>query len=129
VFSDGTLRLIGFLWSILDSGGPLLLEEPELNLHEEAVRQLAPMIARMQRHSGRQVILTTHSSAIIGLGSNVTPKEVYILVPGEDGTKLTAGDADPDIVKNYQSGISMAEIIRPLTKPININQLSMLELF
>ena len=29
-FSDGTLRLLGLLWAILDGSGPLLLEEPEL---------------------------------------------------------------------------------------------------
>src|SRR5208337_4512323 len=31
-FSDGTLRLMGLLWAILDGSGPLLLEEPELSL-------------------------------------------------------------------------------------------------
>ncbi|MGL5114753.1 MAG: AAA family ATPase [Beijerinckiaceae bacterium] len=128
VFSDGTLRLIGFLWSILEEGGPLLLEEPELNLHEEAVRQIAPMIARMQRQSARQVILTTHSSAIIGRGSNVTPHEVYLLEPGDNGTRLTAGSDDADIVTQYSSGMSMAEIVRPLTRPRNINQLSLLDM-
>ena len=37
-FSDGTLRLMGLLWSALDGTGPLLLEEPELSLHPEVVR-------------------------------------------------------------------------------------------
>jgi putative AbiEii toxin of type IV toxin-antitoxin system len=31
--SDGTLRLLGLLWAVLDGTGPLLLEEPELSLH------------------------------------------------------------------------------------------------
>ncbi|MBA2492469.1 MAG: ATP-binding protein, partial [Gammaproteobacteria bacterium] len=31
----GTLRLMGRLWIALAGGGPLLLEEPELNLHPE----------------------------------------------------------------------------------------------
>ena len=34
-FSDGTLRLIGLLWALLDGTGPLLLEKPELSLHQE----------------------------------------------------------------------------------------------
>ena len=32
-FSDGTLRLIGFLWSLLEGDSLLLLEEPELSLN------------------------------------------------------------------------------------------------
>jgi len=32
-FSDGTLRLMGLLWALLDGTGPLILEEPELSLH------------------------------------------------------------------------------------------------
>ena len=55
-FSDGTLRLLGLLWAILEGGGPLLLEEPELSLHPEVVRFLPQMFARMQRRSGRQII-------------------------------------------------------------------------
>lgn len=32
-FSDGTLRLMALLWSVMDGAGPLVIEEPELNLH------------------------------------------------------------------------------------------------
>lgn len=39
-FSDGTLRLIGLFWSLLDGDSPLLLEEPELSLHSEIVSKL-----------------------------------------------------------------------------------------
>ncbi|MBC8231471.1 AAA family ATPase, partial [bacterium] len=39
-FSDGTLRLMGLLWALLDGMGPLLLEEPELSLHHEIVRHI-----------------------------------------------------------------------------------------
>ena len=63
--SDGTLRLIGFLWSILDGSGPLLLEEPELSLHPEVVRHLPQLIARAQRGGGRQVVMSTHSADLL----------------------------------------------------------------
>ena len=63
--SDGTLRLLGFLWSILDGSGPLLLEEPELSLHPEVVRHLPQLIARAQRGGGRQVIMSTHSADLL----------------------------------------------------------------
>jgi predicted ATPase len=33
-FSDGTLRLIGLLWSLLEGDSLLLLEEPELSLNQ-----------------------------------------------------------------------------------------------
>ena len=64
-FSDGTLRLMGLLWVALEGGGPLLLEEPELSLHPEIVRFLPQMFARMQRRTGRQIILSTHSPDLL----------------------------------------------------------------
>ena len=39
-FSDGTLRLLGILWSLQDSNGLLLLEEPELSLNQAVVEQI-----------------------------------------------------------------------------------------
>ncbi|MCK5526462.1 MAG: AAA family ATPase, partial [Candidatus Latescibacteria bacterium] len=48
-FSDGTLRLMGLLWSLLDGSGPILLEEPELSLHSEIVRYIPQMMLRAQR--------------------------------------------------------------------------------
>ena len=54
-FSDGTLRLIGLLWSIAERGGPLLLEEPELSLNDAVVSQLprhVPQDAKIVRSTG-----------------------------------------------------------------------------
>ena len=47
-FSDGTLRLIAFLWSILDGDSLLLMEEPELSLHSGIVTRLPGLIWRIQ---------------------------------------------------------------------------------
>ncbi len=60
-FSDGTLRFLGMLWAVLDGGGPLLLEEPELSLHPHVVRFLPRLFARMQRRTGRQVRAFSHA--------------------------------------------------------------------
>src|SRR6202012_4657604 len=62
-FSDGTLRLIGFMWALLDGQETILLEEPELYLHSAIVRQLPEFIYKLQRRKGRirQVIISTHS--------------------------------------------------------------------
>jgi predicted ATPase len=48
-FSDGTLRLMGLLWTLLDGTGPLILEEPELSLHAEVVSRIPEMMASIQR--------------------------------------------------------------------------------
>ena len=53
-FSDGTLRLIAFLWSILEGDSLLLLEEPELSLHPALVRKLPGLMWRIQNKKKRQ---------------------------------------------------------------------------
>lgn len=47
-FSDGTLRLMGLLWALLDGTGPLILEEPELSLHAEVASHIPEMMDQMQ---------------------------------------------------------------------------------
>ncbi len=47
-FSDGTLRLIGFLWSLLENDALLLSEEPELSLDSSIVRKLPVLIYRLR---------------------------------------------------------------------------------
>lgn len=46
-FSDGTLRLLGLLWSLLEGNSLLLLEEPELSLNDAIVRQIPLMLQRI----------------------------------------------------------------------------------
>lgn len=127
VFSDGTLRLIGFLWSVAEPAGPLLLEEPELSLHEEVAVQLPAMIARMQRQSGRQVLITTHSSAITD-GPGIGLREIHRLVPGDNGTTVeTAGD-NAKVRALVESGLTVGEAVMPYAKPQGIEQLSLFDL-
>ena len=92
-FSDGTLRLIGLLWSLLDGDSPLLLEEPELSLHAGIVRKLPRLLFRILQKHHRQIIVSTHSWELLsdeGLGG----EEVVMLSPGEEGTiaKLAVND-------------------------------------
>jgi len=85
-YSDGTLRLIGFLWSLLEGDSLLLLEEPELSLNSSIVQRLAPFINRFQRLRKRQVMVSTHSFDLLndpGIGG----EEVLLLSPGREGTK------------------------------------------
>lgn len=91
-FSDGTLRLIGFLWSLSERGGPLLLEEPELSLNEAIVRRLADQIARIQRRSGRQVLATTHAPALL---EGVAPDEAHMVFADKTGSRILRAYDDP----------------------------------
>ena len=125
-FSDGTLRLVGLLWALLDgtkSGGPVLLEEPELSLHSSVVRQLPTILNRVRRSGGPQVLLTTHSNELLedpGLGKD----EVVVLKPGEEGTEAHLAAEEPNIQELLDAGASLAEILTPLTQPDAVQELS-----
>lgn len=126
-FSDGTLRLIGLLWSIAEPGGPLLLEEPELSLNDTVVSELPAMFARMQRFSGRQVIITTHSNALIadpGLGL----KEVHRITVGENGSGVETAAENRQVAAQVKSGMTIAEAVLPLLRPKDVEQLRQLQL-
>ena len=123
-FSDGTLRLLGLLWAILDGGGPLLLEEPELSLHSEVVRFLPQMFARMQRRSSRQMIVSTHSTELLrddGIGLD----EVLLLTPGSEGTNIRTAASFPEIRTLLDGGSTLSEAIMPLTRPKEAAQIAL----
>jgi hypothetical protein len=123
-FSDGTLRLLGLLWAILEGGGPLLLEEPELSLHPEVVRYLPQMFARMQRRSGRQMFVSTHSAELLqdeGIGLD----EVLLLIPTPEGTTVTTANAFPEIQTLLHGGSTLSEAVLPLTRPGAAQQLAL----
>ena len=121
-FSDGTLLLMGLLWAVLDGSGPLLLEEPELSLHPEVVRFIPQMFARLQRRSGRQVFISTHSSDLLqddGIGLT----EALLLQPGSNGTSVCATSQFAEIKALLEGGLSLAEAVIPKTAPENAQQL------
>ncbi|MDD2675911.1 MAG: ATP-binding protein [Methylacidiphilaceae bacterium] len=121
-FSDGTLRLMGLLWAILEKGGPLLLEEPELSLHPGIVRVLPQMLARVQRRTGRQIFLSTHSQDLFtdeGIGLD----EVLLLQPSAEGTEVKPAAEFPEIAALLGGGSNLAEAILPKTGPTAPEQL------
>jgi len=123
-FSDGTLRLMGLLWVAMDKEGPLLLEEPELSLHPEIVRVLPQMLARVQRRTGRQIFLSTHSPDLLrdeGIGLD----EVLLLVPGSEGTEVTTAGSHSDIRDLLDGGLSLADVVIPRTRPERADQLTL----
>jgi predicted ATPase len=121
-FSDGTLRLLGLLWALVDEGGPLLLEEPELSLHPDVVRFLPQMFARMQRRSGRQILTSTHSTDLLrdeGIGLD----EILLLTPEPEGTSVNAASDFRDVDTLLAGGSTLAEAVMPLTRPAKAHQL------
>jgi predicted ATPase len=123
-FSDGTLRLTGLLWAVLDGAGPLLLEEPELSLHPEVVRFLPQLFARIQGRSGRQVLVSTHSTDLLR-DNGIALDEVLLLQPGAEGTTVSAARDRDEVKLLLDSGLSMAEAVMPLTRPERAEQLTL----
>ncbi|MBI4516328.1 MAG: AAA family ATPase [Deltaproteobacteria bacterium] len=123
-FSDGTLRLLGLLWVLLDGTGPLLLEEPELSLHAAVVRHIPQMMARLARKSGRQVFVSTHSADLLA-DEGIAPEEVLILTPSQEGTRISLATSDAEIQALLEGGLSIAEAVLPRTAPQNAQQLAL----
>jgi len=121
-FSDGTLRLLGILWSLLEGNSLLLLEEPELSLHQAVVEQIPLLIHGLQRGSitRRQIIISTHSQAILG-NEGIDAQGVVVLEPGQEGTHVRpVSEAEQ---QGLDAGMSVADVVLPQTRPKCAKQL------
>lgn len=122
-FSDGTLRLLGLLWSLLERDSLLLLEEPELSLNDAIVKQIPLMLQRVQRDSKRrrQVIITTHSEALLS-NPGIDGRGVLVVDPGKDGSTVRQlTESESTAVK---AGFTVAEAVLPSTRPKFADKLS-----
>ncbi len=124
-FSDGTLRLFGLLWSLFEGEGMLLLEEPELSLHSEVVRQFPSIIEKIikrRKVKSRQIIISTYSEEMLN-DEGIGGEEVIRLEPSENGTLLKAVSEDEEL--KLKAGLTVADVMIPLTKPKNVQQLEL----
>ena len=119
-FSDGTLRLIGFLFAMLDGNGVILLEEPEINLNSSVVEQLPEFIARMQRYKKRQVFVTTHSYDLLS-SKGIGMEEVVVLKTSPEGTVVKPLSEIPSLRDVVEAGFSVADAVLPSIKPLNVD--------
>jgi predicted ATPase len=127
-FSDGTLRLIGLLWSLQDGRGPLLLEEPELSLHSEVVRYLPQAMLKVLRKSHRQIIVSTHSRELMD-DRGIMPEEILFLEPSPEGTQIKVGSKYQAMVDIATAGGSIADFAFAETSPLKfVEQIDLLEL-
>ena len=125
-FSDGPLRLIGLLWSLLESDSLLLLEEPELSLNSAIVAQLAPIISRQQRNRRRQVLVSTHSDSLL-IDKGIDGREVLLLAPAKEGTEVKVAAEIDEVRVLLESGFTVGEVVLPRTKPADSEHLSLFE--
>jgi predicted ATPase len=123
-FSDGTLRLIGLLWSLLDGDFLLLVEEPELSLHQAVIEQIPLLIDRVQRQAKhrRQVIISTHSEAMLS-NTGIDGRGVVVLEPGPEGTNVRGISKAEEI--GIREGLSVADVVLPQTRPAGVEQLGL----
>ncbi|MBM0169429.1 AAA family ATPase [Altererythrobacter sp. C41] len=125
-FSDGTLRLMGLLWALMESGGALLLEEPELSLHPAVVQHLPSVFSRVSRRSGRQILVTTHSEALLA-DRGVGLDEVHLLASAHEGTRVQTAVNVSQVRLLLEGGITVADAVFPLVRPSRSNQLSLFD--
>ena len=117
-FSDGTLRLIGLLWTLLENGSLILLEEPELSLNRAVVSKIPEMIqrARESRKKGDsgQIFVSTHSEAL--LSSPIIRGQYLTILPSkkEGEGSMIQGPSERDLA-GFNAGMSPAEILLPRT--------------
>jgi predicted ATPase len=123
-FSDGTLRLLGLLWSLQEGNALLLLEEPEISLNDAIVKQIPLILSRLQRDRKvrRQIIVSTHSEALLS-NPGIDGRGVVLLQSGTDGSKARVLDADEGLL--LHEGFTVAEVVLPKTRPTDVDQLGL----
>jgi predicted ATPase len=125
-FSDGTLRLIGLFWSLLEGEAPLLLEEPELSLHSGIVAKLPALFYRLQRKRRRQIFVSTHSGDLLSAKS-IGGEEVITLRPDKEGTVVELASSIGEVRDLLDAGLSVADAVLPRTAPPDLGQLNLFE--
>lgn len=126
-FSDGTLRLLGLFWVLLEGDSLLLLEEPELSLNDAIVREIPRLLHRLQRdrkRRARQVLISTHSEALLS-NPGIDGRGVLLLEPVAEGTKIRT--VNEDEMHALRSGLSVAEVLLPKTHPVSAGKLGLWE--
>lgn len=125
-FSDGTLRLLGLLWALLDGSSMLLLEEPEISLNDAVVKEIPLIIQRLQKNKKqrRQVVISTHSEALLS-NPGIDGRGVILLETSADGS--TGRTLQEDEALALEAGLSVAEVVLPKTRPSSVNQLGFWE--
>ena len=107
--SAGTIRFMAILATLLTTPPPPLIciEEPELGLHPDAVALIAELLVQMSERM--QLIVTTHSEALVSALSGVPDAVVGCERPGE-ATELNR--LDPERLASWLEDYSLGDLWR-----------------
>ena len=121
-FSDGTLRLLGLLWALLENESVLLLEEPELSLHVGIVSQLAYLIYKMQASKNQQVLVSTHSDVLLA-EPGIDGTEVLMLTPTKSGTEVKIASDNEAVKQLLEADFTVGEVVLSRSSPENVKEM------
>jgi predicted ATPase len=105
--SDGTIQSLGMYTAIFDPrASMILIEEPENSVHPWIIRNFVDAC----READRQIILTTHSPALL---SYLNPGEINLVWKRRGRTQVEPlPDVDPTVETMWREGkVSLAEVI------------------
>ena len=121
-FSDGTLRLLGLLWALLENESVLLLEEPELSLHVGIVSELAYLIYKMQASKNQQVLVSTHSDVLLA-EPGIDGTEVLMLTPTKSGTEVKIASDNEAVKQLLEADFTVGEVVLSRSSPENVKEM------
>ena len=81
-------------------------------------------MARMNRKTGRQVLATTHSVALLR-DRGIDLREIHLLDPGEEGTIVRSATDLKDVATLNEQGLSPGEAIMPRAAARDVHRLSL----
>lgn len=102
--SDGTIRMLALLTALYDPRAPIVaIEEPENFIHPWMVRTFVEACRDAIASGGKQVILTSHSPALIDF---FAPEEIYVVWRVASGRSSIAPlpTLDPDLRAIWERG-------------------------
>jgi predicted ATPase len=125
-FSDGTLRLIGLLWSLQEGGPVLLLDKPELSLNEGIAERLPEVMERLRNGSSKrsQLVICTQSEALLS-NPGIDGRGVIALEVGEQGSRGRVLNTQE--MEALDAGFSISEAVLPKLRPKFLNRLGLKE--
>jgi predicted ATPase len=111
--SDGTMRFLCLLVVLCDPSPPpvVLIEEPELGLHPDAIGALADLLRDASERM--QLIVTTHSEALVDRFGD-TPEVVLVIDKAEpiEGGSTRARRLDRENLKEWLDTYSLGRLWR-----------------
>lgn len=118
--SDGTLRLIALLWLLQeDHTALLLLEEPELSLNEEIVRQLHEIFYKISKRSNNRIFVTTHSAALLS-NPGIPSESIFRVLPRPEGGSEIAPPSEAARIA-IANGIPAGDIVLDRSQQLHLD--------